>query len=93
MHQRYCEEGLKLDTLYFEKTRTWVGAEADKRVAVAGSRAVDVNEWNEIARRAAEAKLDHERTLRAYMDHVIACPVCNAHVLGSPSEYLAEHMH
>lgn len=91
MHQKYCEEGLKLDTVYFEKTRIWVGAEADKRVAVAGIRTVGADEWNEIARRAAEAKVDHEQALREYMDHVIACPVCNAHVLGSPGESLVEH--
>jgi hypothetical protein len=93
VHQRYCEEGLKLDTVYFEKTRAWVSTEADKRVAMAGNRTVGVDEWNEIARRAAEAKISHERALREYMDHVIACPVCNAHVLGSPSEYLMEHLH
>lgn len=93
VHQRYCEEGLKLDTVYFERTRTWVGAEADKRVAMAGSRAVGADEWNEIARRATEAKVGHEKALREYMEHVIACPVCNAHVLASSSEYLAENLH
>jgi hypothetical protein len=93
VHQKYCEEGLKFDTVYFERTRAWVGAEADKRVAVAGNRAMGVNEWNEIARRAAEAKMGHEQALRDYMDHVIACSVCHAHVLGAPSEYLVEHMH
>ena len=42
VHQKYCEEGLKFDTVYFERTRAWVEAEADKRVAVAGNRAVGV---------------------------------------------------
>ncbi len=93
MQQRYCEEGLKLDTTYFEKTRVWVSAEADKRVAVGVTRGVGVNEWNDIARRADDAKIGHERALREYMEHVIACPVCNAHVLASSTEYLVHHLH
>ena len=40
MQQRYCEDGLRLDTNYFEKTRIWVSAEADKRVAIGVSQGV-----------------------------------------------------
>jgi hypothetical protein len=91
VHQRFCEEGLKLDTVYYERTRTWVGAEAEKRVAMGVGRAVSTKDWNEIARRATDAKLGHEEALRQYMEHVIACSVCNAHVLASSRESLAQH--
>ncbi len=90
MQRRYCEEGLRLDTLYFEKTRIWVTAEADKRVAVGTPHGVEIQEWTQIARRADEAKCGHEQALREYMEHVIGCPVCNAYVLASAS-LLAEH--
>ena len=91
MQQRYCEDGLRLDTTYFEKTRVWVSAEADKRVAIGVSQGVGVSEWNEIARRADEAKLGHELALREYMEHVIACPVCNAHLLAPSIGYQPSH--
>ncbi|MGO9435884.1 MAG: hypothetical protein ACLPH3_06710 [Terracidiphilus sp.] len=93
MQQRYCEDGLRLDTTYFEKTRVWVNAEADKRVAIGVTKGVGIEAWNEIARRADEAKHGHERALREYMEHVIACPVCNTHVLATSNEYLAQHLH
>jgi hypothetical protein len=93
LQQRYCEDGLRLDTTYFEKTRVWVGAEADKRVAIGVSRGVGINEWNEIARRADEAKRGHEQALRDYMEHVFSCPVCNAHLLASSNKYMMQHLH
>jgi 2-phosphoglycerate kinase len=93
MQQRYCEDGLRLDTNYFERTRVWVSAEADKRVAIGVSQGVGVSEWNEIARRADDAKLLHEQALREYMEHVIACPVCNAHLLVTSNAYLSNHLH
>jgi hypothetical protein len=70
-----------------------VSAEADKRVAIGVNRGVGINEWNDIARHADEAKIGHERALRDYMEHVISCPVCNAHLLASSNEYLAQHLH
>ena len=80
MQRRYCEEGLRLDANYFEKTRLWISAEADKRVAVGARQGVGASEWNQIARRVDEAKIGHEAALREYMGHVIGCPVCSAHV-------------
>ena len=67
MQQRYCEEGIKLDTNYFEKTRIWVSAEADKRVAVGLNRGVSANEWDQIVQRAEDTKTGHEQALRDYM--------------------------
>jgi hypothetical protein len=80
VQRRFCEDGLRLDTTYFEKTRLWITAEADKRAAVAASRQLDPDEWNRIARRADDAKGGHEEALREYMEHVVLCPVCHAHV-------------
>ena len=92
MQQSYCEEGIELDTNYFEKTRTWVSAEADKRVAVGLNRGVNANEWDQIVQRAEDTKAGHERALRMYMEHMIACPVCNSHVLAPSNGYLANHL-
>lgn len=86
MQRRYCEEGLRLDTNYFEKTRLWITAEADKRVAVGTQQGVGASEWQQIARRVDEAKIGHEHALREYMEHVIGCPICNSHGFAS-----AEH--
>jgi hypothetical protein len=93
MGQRYCENGLLLDTKYIEKTSIWVSAEADKRIAIGVMRGVGNNEWNEIARRANDAKLDHESALEEFIEHVFACPVCNARVLALPNEHQAQHLH
>jgi hypothetical protein len=93
MQKRFCEDGLRPDTNYFEKTRIWVSAEADKRVAIGVSRGAGVNEWNDIARRADDAKQGHEQALREYMEHVIACPVCNAHLHVTSGEYLSQRLH
>jgi hypothetical protein len=56
MQRNQCEEGLGLDKAYMEKTQIWISAEADKRVAIGVNRAVGVNEWHDIARRADDAK-------------------------------------
>lgn len=82
MQRRFCEEGLRLDTNYFEKIRLWINAEADKRIAVGARQGIGASEWNQIARRVDETKLGHEAALREYMEHVIACHICNAHVSG-----------
>ncbi|HEX3892411.1 MAG TPA: hypothetical protein VHW46_07550 [Terracidiphilus sp.] len=92
MQRRYCEEGLRLDTNYFEKTRAWVATEADKRVAVAAGTGITANDWTRIARRVDGAKACHEEAFHAYMEHVIACPVCNAHVPTS-AELIAHQRH
>jgi len=93
VQQRYCEEGIELDTNYFEKTRIWVSAEADKRVAVGSYRGVSANEWDRIVQQAGDTKAGHEQALRLYMEHMIACPVCNSHVLAPSNDYLADHLH
>jgi hypothetical protein len=93
VQQRYCEEGIELDTNYFEKTRIRVSAEADKRVAVGLNRGVSANEWDQIVQRAEDTKTGHEQALRDYMEHMIACPVCNSHVLAPSNGYLADHLH
>jgi len=90
VQRRYCDEGLRLDTDYFEKTRAWISAEADKRVAVGAGRVIEVDEWSKIARRADGAKCDHERALLDYMEHVIQCPVCSAHIVASVEELAHE---
>jgi hypothetical protein len=89
--QKYCEEGIRLDSIYFDKTRAWVGAEADKRIAVGSNRGVGVNEWDQIVQRAEDTKAGHEQALRLYMEHMIACPVCNSHVLAPSTRSLANH--
>lgn len=86
VHRRYCEGGLRLDTDYFEKTRVWITAEADKRVAVGTGNIADTDEWNKIARRADEAKRGHEQALLTYMEHMIQCPVCSAHIVASAED-------
>jgi len=86
VQRRFCDEGLRLDTSYFEKTRTWITAEADKRVALETSRILDASEWTKIARRAAEAKTGHEEALGEYMEHMICCPVCHAHVVSAADD-------
>ena len=88
MRRRHCEEGLKLDTSYFEKSRIWISAEADKRVAVGTGRGLNAEEWNKIARRADEAKCGHEQAMLEYMGHVIQCPVCSAHVVASVEDFV-----
>jgi|SRR5579872_744291 len=83
VQRKYCEEGLRLDTDYFEKIRVWISAEADKRIATGARQGVGASEWNQIAHRVDEAKLGHQQSLRAYMDHVIGCPVCSSFVRSS----------
>jgi hypothetical protein len=91
VQRRYCEEGLRLDTNYFEKTRIWISAEADKRVATGARHGVGASEWNQIARRVDEAKIGHQEALHEYMEHVIGCPVCGAYVHSSP-EHAIHHI-
>ena len=70
MERNQCEEGFGLDKTYIEKARIWISAEADKRAAVG------VNEWNDIARRADDAKTGHKVALGEYIDHTANCPRC-----------------
>jgi len=82
MQQKHCKEGDKLDNLYTQNTLVWGVAETQKRVAAFCKLS---GEWFEIARRAEEAKTDYEKAKCNYLDHVIACPSCDAHVFASPS--------
>jgi hypothetical protein len=81
MQQKHCKEGDELDNLYTQNTLVWGVAETRKRAA-AGSKST---EWFEVVRRAEEAKAAYEKAKCDYLDHVIACPLCDAHVFASPS--------
>jgi hypothetical protein len=81
MQRNQCEEGIGLDKAYMEKTRIWISAEADKRVAIGVNRAVGVNEWHDIARRADDAKTGHKAALGEYIDHTINCPRCRTRAI------------
>jgi len=81
MQRKQCEEGLGLDKTYMEKARIWISAEADKRVAIGVSSAVGVNEWNDIARRAEDAKTGHKVALGEYIDHTANCPRCRTRTI------------
>jgi len=82
MQQKHCKEGDELDNLYTQHTLVWGVAETRKREATCCK---PTSEWFEIARRAEEAKAAYEKAKCNYLDHVIACPACDAHVFASPS--------
>jgi hypothetical protein len=82
MHRNHCTDGKKLDNLYTQITLLWGVAETRKRAAFGVESRI---EWFEIGRRAEEAKTAYEKARSEYLDHVIACPVCDAHVFASPS--------
>jgi hypothetical protein len=82
MQRRHCEDGDKLDNLYTQNTLVWGVAETRKRAAAC---VASKGEWFKIARRAEEAKTAYEKAKCNYLDHVIACPLCDAHVLAPPS--------
>jgi len=87
MLRRYCGEGDTLDRLYTQETLAWGVAETQKRAAVCVASSA---EWFEIARSAEVAKKAYEKAKCHYLDHVIVCPVCDAHLLAPPSVYAAE---
>jgi hypothetical protein len=82
MEQKHCKEGDQLDNLYRQNTLVWGITETRKRAAVCSK---STSEWFEIAGRAEEAKTAYEKAKCDYLDHVIACPLCDAHVFASPS--------
>jgi hypothetical protein len=87
MPRKYCSEGDTLDRLYTQQTLAWGVAETQKRAAVCvGSSA----EWFEIAGNAEVARKAYEKAKCDYLDHVVVCPVCDAHVLAPPYVYVAE---
>jgi hypothetical protein len=87
MQRKYCSEGNTLDRLYTQETLTWGIAEAQKRSAVSiASRA----EWFKVVQNAEEAKRAYEKAKCDYLDHLIVCQVCDAHVPAPPSVYAAE---
>ncbi|HUD56565.1 MAG TPA: hypothetical protein VMR02_15155 [Terracidiphilus sp.] len=83
----YCGVGDTLDRLYTQETLAWGVAETHKRAAV---RVASSAEWFEIARNAEVARKAYEKAKCDYLDHVIGCPECDAHVLAPPSVYAAE---
>jgi hypothetical protein len=87
MPRIYCSEGDALDRLYTQQTLAWGVAETEKRAAVCVASSA---EWFEIARNAEVARKAYEKAKCDYLDHVIVCPVCDAHVLAPPSVYAAE---
>jgi hypothetical protein len=87
MPRKYCSEGDTLDRLYTQQTLAWGVAETQKRAAVCIASSV---EWFEIARNAEVARRAYEKAKCDYLDHVVICPVCDAHVLAPPSVYVAE---
>jgi Arc/MetJ family transcription regulator len=83
MLRRHCMKGRELDDLYTQNTLAWGDAETRKRAAVCvASRA----EWFEIARGAEEARAAYEKAKSDYIDHVIDCPVCEAHALACSAD-------
>jgi hypothetical protein len=60
-----------------QTTLDWISAEANKRVAIGAPMGVDMEKWNEIARRTDLAKIAHERALEEYVDHVVDCNECH----------------
>ena len=87
MPRIYCSVGDTFDRLYTQETLAWGVAETQKRAAV---RVASSAEWFEIARTAEVARKAYEKAKCDYLDHVIGCPVCDAHVLAPPSAYTAE---
>ncbi len=87
MPRIYCSVGDTFDRLYTQETLAWGVAETQKRAAV---RVASSAEWFEIARTAEAARKAYEKVKCDYLDHVIGCPVCDAHVLAPPSVYAAE---
>jgi hypothetical protein len=87
MPRIYCSVGDTFDRLYTQETLAWGVAETQKRAAV---RVASSAEWFEIARTAEAARKAYEKAKCDYLDHVIGCPVCDAHVLAPPSVYAAE---
>lgn len=87
MPRIYCSVGDTFDRLYTQETLAWGVAETQKRAAV---RVASSAEWFEITCTAEVARKAYEKAKCDYLDHVIGCPVCDAHVLAPPSVYAAE---
>ncbi len=77
MLHTHCEQGSALESAYLKTTLQWVNAETRKRMAVAVSAGVGTEVWQEIARRATEARSSHDEALWTYIDHIVACPECH----------------
>jgi hypothetical protein len=71
MQRKQCAEGLRLHAGYLQATLEWVSAEANKRVAANVSKGVSREAWREIAQRADNARVLHERALNEYVDQPI----------------------
>jgi hypothetical protein len=82
MQRKHCEEGRRLDTVYLQSCGAWSKAEADRRIAAGVGGQGGPAKRNELKLRADEAKAAHAKAQGDYLDHVVSCLVCNAHVFG-----------
>jgi len=78
MQRRHCETGTN-STISTRRTPRLGVAETRKRRSMVASKGECLR-----LRAAEEAKTAYEKAKCNYLDHVIACPLCDAHVLAPP---------
>lgn len=73
MHRGHCVVGTRLYDLYQQHSLDLVIADAEKRLAmvIAGR-----SQWLALSRGVERLKAEYEDARRGYIEHVVACKVC-----------------
>ncbi len=79
MERKLCSEGARLDTIYMQSISEWISSEADKRSFAGASKGeTRIADWQSVSQRVEAAKTAHTKAQWVFIDHVVACSICNA---------------
>jgi len=79
MERKLCKEGARLETIYLQSTGERNSAGAAKRSFAGTSKGkAGVADRQRLSQRLEAAKSARTKARDAFVDHVVACSICNA---------------